>query len=92
MLFQPGEDLLWAYYGVRSSLIAHGHLTEILRRLSTACAWLTSAYHLIPVSALARKEGRIIRRTFDAVAPACRWLFSRSEPDRSQRRGWRMRC
>jgi lysine-ketoglutarate reductase/saccharopine dehydrogenase-like protein (TIGR00300 family) len=30
-LFQPGEDLLWAGYGVRSSLIAHKHLAEIFR-------------------------------------------------------------
>jgi lysine-ketoglutarate reductase/saccharopine dehydrogenase-like protein (TIGR00300 family) len=30
-LFQPGDDLLWAGYGVRSSLTAHKYLTEILR-------------------------------------------------------------
>jgi lysine-ketoglutarate reductase/saccharopine dehydrogenase-like protein (TIGR00300 family) len=30
-LFQPGEDLLWAGYGVRSSLTAHRYLTEIFR-------------------------------------------------------------
>jgi len=30
-LFQPGEDLLWAGYGVRSSLTAHRYLTEVFR-------------------------------------------------------------
>jgi lysine-ketoglutarate reductase/saccharopine dehydrogenase-like protein (TIGR00300 family) len=30
-LFQPGEDLLWAGYGVRSSLTAHKYLSEIFR-------------------------------------------------------------
>jgi lysine-ketoglutarate reductase/saccharopine dehydrogenase-like protein (TIGR00300 family) len=30
-LFQPGEDLLWAGYGVRSSLLAHKYLAEIFR-------------------------------------------------------------
>jgi lysine-ketoglutarate reductase/saccharopine dehydrogenase-like protein (TIGR00300 family) len=30
-LFQPGDDLLWAGYGVRSSLLAHRYLSEIFR-------------------------------------------------------------
>ena len=30
-LFQPGDDVLWAGYGVRSSLTAHKYLTEIFR-------------------------------------------------------------
>jgi lysine-ketoglutarate reductase/saccharopine dehydrogenase-like protein (TIGR00300 family) len=30
-LFQPGDDLIWAGYGVRSSLTAHKYLTEIFR-------------------------------------------------------------
>jgi lysine-ketoglutarate reductase/saccharopine dehydrogenase-like protein (TIGR00300 family) len=30
-LFQPGEDLIWAGYGVRSSLAAQKYLTEIFR-------------------------------------------------------------
>lgn len=30
-LFQPGSDLLWAGYGVRSSLMAHKYLTELIR-------------------------------------------------------------
>ncbi len=30
-LFQPGEDLLWAGYGVRSSLTSHRYLTEVFR-------------------------------------------------------------
>ncbi|MEJ2108903.1 MAG: fused N-dimethylarginine dimethylaminohydrolase/saccharopine dehydrogenase domain-containing protein, partial [Acidobacteriota bacterium] len=30
-LFQPGEDLLWAGYGVRSSLVAHKYLSKVFR-------------------------------------------------------------
>jgi len=30
-LFQPGSDLLWAGYGVRSSLTAHKYLSELFR-------------------------------------------------------------
>ncbi len=30
-LFQPGEDILWAGYGVRSSLTSHKYLTEFFR-------------------------------------------------------------
>ncbi|MEJ2245904.1 MAG: TIGR00300 family protein [Acidobacteriota bacterium] len=30
-LFQPGDDVLWAGYGVRSTLTAHKYLTEIFR-------------------------------------------------------------
>ena len=30
-LFQPGEDILWAGYGVRSSLTSHKYLTDFFR-------------------------------------------------------------
>ena len=59
-LFQPGDDVLWAGYGVRSSLTAHKYLTEIFRCPVHSLRLVDERFYHLDTCFTPMPEGRVL--------------------------------
>ena len=59
-LFQPGADILWAGYGVRSSLTAHKYLTEIFHCPVHSLRLVDERFYHLDTCFMPLPEGRVM--------------------------------
>jgi len=59
-LFQPGEDILWAGYGVRSSLTSHKYLTEFFRCPVNSLRLIDERFYHLDTCFVPLPEGRVM--------------------------------
>ena len=59
-LFQPGADILWAGYGVRSSLTAHKYLTEIFHCPVHSLRLIDERFYHLDTCFMPLPEGRVM--------------------------------
>jgi lysine-ketoglutarate reductase/saccharopine dehydrogenase-like protein (TIGR00300 family) len=59
-LFQPGEPLLWGGYGVRTSLLAHRHLAELLHVEVVPLRLVDQRFYHLDTCFCPLPEGRVL--------------------------------
>lgn len=59
-LFQPGEDILWAGYGVRSSLTSHKYLAEFFRCPVLSLRLVDERFYHLDTCFVPLPEGRVM--------------------------------